>query len=203
MNVNILRLFYFIPTWVLFLLFRTIMILLGWLFVPIAALSNAHEIRESKIYKKRLVRAFKWKWIWSWGNEEEGIGWYTLKDSWPVWARIIYSECFRNPANNLRYVPFISLKIDSSKVRWIGSLGNYEDKLSKDQTKKYDSDKELFWSLTWQGWYSNIRVHFKFFGMRFRFWLGWKIYPEDKFGLPSYSHRNASAGFATQFKRID
>jgi len=186
------------------------MIVLGFLMVPLAVLFKAYGMRESKFYKDRIVRAFTSRIMWPWSNEEEGIGHYdtlnflglTIKFE-KISSKIVYSECIRNPANNLRFVPLISLKIDPTKVKFIGSFGSYKDNLPKEVVKKYDSNEELFWSLTWQGLYSNIRVHLKIFNWRFRFWLGWKIYPEDIYGLPSWSHRNVSAGFATQFKKIN
>ena len=184
-----------------FLAMRTILILIGWIVVPLAVLCRAYEVRPSRIYSDgRMVRAFTWKYIWLWGNEEEGIGWYGDYDSLAM--KIIYSECFRNPVNNLRYVPFFSLKIDPEGVKFVGSLGSHKDNLERHIVEKYDSDDEVFWSLTYQGLYSNIRVHFMFRNVRYRFWLGWKIYPEDIYGLPSWDHRRATAGFATQLKKI-
>jgi len=135
--------------------------------------------------------------MWLWGNEEEGIGYYGTSES--ISRRIIYSECFRNPVNNLRYIPLLSLKINPLKVRYIGSLGSH---LNPDEVKKYDLDEQDFWSLTWHGIYSNIRWQGSIFGQRYRIWLGWKIYPEDMYGIDEDSHRAASVGFATQFRRI-
>lgn len=197
-----MKFLFFITSWILFSILRTACILLGFFTIPVAVLFKAYKMRESKVYKGKIVRAFTWPFMWIWGNEEEGIGWYG-EATWPIWRKILYSECVRNPANNLRFVPGLSVKIDPSKVKWIGSLGNKDDNLSEEVVKKYDSDAEVFWSLTWQGLYSNIRVHFNYKGKRYRFWLGWKIYPQDIYGLPEWSHRKASAGFATQLKRID
>ncbi len=170
--------------------------------VPLAVVLKNTTIRESKIYPDRIVRAFKSKLFWIWGNEEEGIGYYGDPE-WSLAKRILYSEIIRNPANNLRFVKYISLKIDPDKVNFIGSLGTREDDLSDEVLKSYDDDKTLFWSLTWCGLYSNIRSHFKLLGRTYRFWLGWKIYPGDMNGVPEWDHRIARAGFATQFKRID
>jgi hypothetical protein len=167
--------------------------------VPIASLMGKYHTRESKIYENRLVRAFTQDFMWIWGNEEEGIGYYGSFKA--LVHKIIYSECFRNPVNNLRYVPILSFKINKEKVRFVGSLGNYGE-IDREEIKKYDSDDHNFWSLTYHGIYSNFRVHFEVKGVRYRFWIGWKIYPEDMYGLPEWSHRNASVGFATQLKKI-
>ena len=193
---------FFIATWCLFLLLRTSFIILGWILVPIAVLLKCYEMRNSSISNNKIIRAFTCKFMWPWGNEEEGIGVYG-DQSWSTQLRIVYSECLRNPANNLRYVPFLSLKIDPNLIDFTGSFGSKSDNLSKETIYKYDDNKELFWSLTCCGLYSNIRFHFKLLDARYRFWLGWKIHPEDMFGISETSHRYASAGFATQFKKIN
>ena len=105
----------FILTYILFLIIRTILIIIGWITVPIASLMGKYHTRESKIYENRLVRAFTQDFMWIWGNEEEGIGYYGSFKS--LVHKIIYSECFRNPVNNLRYVPILSFKINKEKVR--------------------------------------------------------------------------------------
>lgn len=201
-------------SWALFLVLRTAFITMGFVMVPAGVLSGV-EYRESKIYPGRQVLAFKHKMFWLWGNEEEGIGWYDrigiLNNSWlnltinlkhPV-LKILYSEIIRNPANNLRFVPVLSVKIDPARVRFIGSFGDLADNFTPDLAKRYDSDDETFWLFAWCGWYSNIRFHFDMFGKRRRLWLGWKVYAHDSYGIPDWDHRKASAGFATQFKRID
>lgn len=191
--------FIFFPiSWILFLTFRIVVILLGYIMVPIAVLLRCHHVRKSRIFKDRDIVAFKNDLFWLWGNEEEGIGWY---GSGSLSKRILYSEIIRNPANNLRYVPFISLKIIPNKVRWIGSLGNFNSRQGMNNVYEYDRDEVEFWSLVWCGLYSNFRVHFPLKGKRYRFWIGWKIYPEDMYGVKG--QRAMSAGFATQLKRID
>lgn len=197
--LNVLRALLFAPTWIGFLAIRTILIVIGFIVVPIAVLCRAYHVRQSTVYPERIVRAFTSKFMWLYGNEEEGIGYY---GEGSTAQKILYSECVRNPVNNLRYVPVASLKIDPSKVRFVGTLGDFEDNLPQDTVRKYDLDAENFWSLTWHGMYSNIRGHFKLGKTRYRFWLGWKIYPEDMYGIPADSHRAARVGFATQFKRI-
>lgn len=190
----------FLITYLVFLLLRSLLIILGYVMVPIAVSLKAYDYRESRIYKDRKILAFTHDIFWLWGNEEEGIGWYGDYDS--ISKKILYSEIIRNPVNNLRYVPFLSLKINPEKVKFYGSLGSYKDNLDRSTVEKYDSDNELFWSITWQGLYSNIRVHFNLLDSNYRFWLGWKIYPEDIYGLPDWDHRKATAGFSTQLKRI-
>jgi hypothetical protein len=177
--------------WLGFLILRTIFILLGYIMVPMAVLLDAYEMRESKIYKGRVIRAFTWKIMWPWGNEEEGIGWYGTGS---ISKKILYSECFRNPANNLRYVPILSLKIVPEKVKFKG-YPIYKD------IRDYDLDSKDFIYFAWHGVYSTLRIQRKMLGKRRRFWIGWKLYPEDIYGVTD--HRSASAGFATQLKVIE
>ena len=191
------RLIYFVPTWALFLALRTVAIVLGWLLVPIAAAARAYEPYNAPHWHEgtRVQYRFTWPFMWLWDNEEDGIADRTYWDAPNMFLAIVYWSALRNPANNLRYVPWLSVLIDSSKVKYIGSLPKTAS------LKDYDKDELTFWSLTWQGVYSNIRVHFKMGSKIYRFWLGWKIYPEDKV-YPVTGHRATGAGFATQFKRI-
>jgi hypothetical protein len=193
---------FFVASWIIYTLCNTVLIALGYIMVPIALMIKDNIIvRESRRYPGRMVKAFKYNIFWIWGNEEEGIGYYGDAD-WSEMRKIFYSEVIRNPTNNLRFVPIISVKIKPEKIRFIGSLGNLEDNLSDKTLDDYDDDKVMFWSLTWHGWYSNIRVHFMWLGRPWRFWLGWKLYPRDINGLPEWEHRRASAGFATQFRDL-
>lgn len=212
-------------SWILFSILRTILIVLGYIAVPIGLLTGT-KVRQSKIYIGKEVRVFCLPLVWLWGNEEEGLGWYdtitidfrlkikvfsfVLIDK-PIYkqikfksqtAKILYSECIRNPVNNLRFVPVLSVKIEPSKVKFIGSLGSSDDNLSEEVIRKYDDDKVDFWSFTWQGLYSNFRWQGPVRGVRKRFWIGHKLYPEDIYGVPEWDHRKARAGFATQYKSI-
>jgi hypothetical protein len=207
--------------WSGFLALRTALILIGWVVVPIAVHCGAVSMRLRELAGKDVeFWYFTWPWMFLWGNEEEGIAWY---GEGSVANRIIYSSCYRNPCNNLRYVPWLSLKIDPTAVRWLGSgvscinessnlilrvsqyykahifIANAKGTLG-DYLKTYDSDAHDFWYFAWHGHYSCYRRHFTVLGRRYRFWLGWKIYPQDIYGV--FDHRKESAGFATQFKRI-
>lgn len=191
-----------IPIWILFLVIRSSLIFLGYLMVPMAIIFSGYKTSPSMFYKNVYVRKWKCNLFWLWGNEEEGLGHYGNQD-WPLWLRILYSDVLRNPANNLRFVQYLSLKIDPDKVNFVGSFGSSDDHLSSDVLKKYDLDECDFWSFSWQGFYSNFRWQGNFLGLgRRRFWIGWKIYPGDILGIPSWDHRTVSAGFATQFKRL-
>lgn len=194
------RLIYSIPLWLLFITLRTILILIGWVVVPIAAFFELHEVK-SEMFNGSLVFRHHWSWriLWLWGNAEEGLSWYGDKD-WPLFFKIVYGQCWRNPVNNLRYVPLLSVKIDPSRVRFIGSLGDWDYKyLSEDAVRSYDRDDVSFWSYTWCGVYSNFRWQFMLGSKRYRLWIAWKILPSDIYGIND--HRKESAGFSTQLKR--
>ncbi len=187
--------------WVAFLILRTLLIFLGWLVVPIAVMCNAFSFRVRTLAGKPVhFWYFDWKWMWIWGNDEEGIAWYdtfTLGKKKIVFkslrAKIIYTSCFRNPANNLRYVPFLSCKIDPARVKWVGGPhglpASYDLKPGGPE-----------WFFCWCGWYSNFWLQFKMFQSVWRLWIGWKVFPYDVYGVTD--HRKTSAGFATQFKRL-
>jgi len=196
------RLVYSIPIYLTFILLRTFLIVLGYIVVPIAAALELYETKSDLLAGNIVFRQhWTWRILWLWGNDEDGISWYGDPE-WPNFVKIVYSQCWRNPANNLRYVPFLSVKIDPKRVRFIGSLGDWDYKyLSEDAVRNYDRDEVTFWSFTWCGFYSNFRWQFRLGGKVWRLWQGWKICPEDIYGVPESSHRFKSAGFATQFKR--
>jgi hypothetical protein len=188
------RLIWFLPMWFVFWILRLALILLGWVLIPLAVHARAYGYR-TRMLAGEIVPFFffTWKFMYIYSNDEEGIAWYG-DDDWSLDARIIYSSCYRNPVNNLRYVPYLSCKIDPRKVRYIGKP-HFQD------PRAYDSDELNFWYFCWHGLYGNFRWHFTFREKRFRAWAGHKIYPGDVYGV--FDHRAKSAGFGSQFKRIE
>jgi hypothetical protein len=217
-------------------LLRILLLLLGKVLVPFAVSRRAYAVKDRVLYTGEVVPHyyFTWRLMWLWDNDEEGIAWYVADDGDPndIPARILYSAK-RNPVNNLRYVPYLSLKIDPKKVRFTGSGVDCTDERMQEVlldpkfdysplVEAYDDDAIDSESFTWCGIYSNYRVHFtvkqrrfyphleraiKFIfredltiAGRYRFWIGWKIYPEDIYGVTD--HRKESAGFGSQFKKI-
>lgn len=178
------------------------MILLGWVLIPPQALLYKWLAKERKSYEfNKTVLAWRIPLMYPWGNEEDGIVNGEEFIDWPKWFRIIYWSAVRNPANNLRFIPILNVKIVPEKVKYKGAFKGL-DPNHVVTLKDFDDDTKRFWYLCWQGPYSNIRFHFKMFGKIWRFWIGWKIYPEDQDGIPEWSHRKNGAGFALQFKRI-
>lgn len=195
----------FILTWILFLLFRTVFILLGLVIVPILSILNEYttKIELSRINGRAIVN-WKWKLFYIWSNDEDGVIAGSELIGYPAWIRMIYWSAIRNPANNLRFIRGLSCPIIADKVKY-----NYSEiKLIDDSEPylinlyMYDRDNYRFITLTWINYYSNLRIQFKMFNRIWRFWIGWKIYPHDSIEISEHDYRRFGAGFATQFKRV-
>jgi hypothetical protein len=142
--------------------------------------------------------------MYPWNNQEDGILAGSEFKTSPDWIRIIYWSALRNPANNLRFVKYITCKIESDKVRYILSEAkDISGNVIKNPTlRDYDRDDLRYVTLIWQGIYSNLRIQFKMNGKIWRTWIGWKIYAHDSLGISPADYRYHGAGFATQFKRV-
>ena len=209
------RLIYSIPIWIFFLVLTTILNIIGWIVVPIAALCKAYVKTDDNLSKPNdgPIYHFTWKFMKLWDNWEDGIANRNYYKAPNMFLQIVYWSCLRNPTNNLRAVPVLSLKINPEKVRFTGSITVYEDKLGncmegspydnafKADTYLYDT-KIPQWFYCWCGLYSNFYWQFNLFGKLRRFWIGHKIMPRDIYGIPEASHRYKLAGFAIQFKAV-
>lgn len=199
------RLLYFIPIWLLFFLLRSVIIALGLIVIPPLAILHKYTTKtEISIINGRQILNWKYKLFWLWSNQEDGILAGLELIGYPKFIRIIYWSAIRNPANNLRFVKGLSVKLEPSKIRYLATTP--VNILGHDYgfTDLYtlDTDQYRFVYLCWQGIYSNLRIQFKLFGKIWRFWIGWKIYPHDSLGINPNDYRAKGAGFATQFKRI-
>lgn len=199
-----LTLLYFIPTYLIFLALRTILITVGFILVPIMAAFHEHTtVKTISVVNGREIRSWKHKFMYIWDNFEDGLmGASEYKDK-STFIRIVYWN-FRNPANNMRTISYLSCKINPSKIKYI--LSEAKDINGKVLTtptlRDYDRDDLRYTTLIWQGIYSNLRVQFKMNGKIWRFWIGWKVYAHDKLGISPADYRYHGAGFATQFKRV-
>lgn len=198
------RLAYSIPLWLVYTLVYAVLIAIGWVLIPIAALFRAYDYGQAST---GLMYHFTWPFMWLWDNYEDGIAaGRQYKDCGPVWKQIIYWSCIRNPVNNLRIVPYLSCIIDSTRVNYIGEVELFKAKSPQDDKRiyilrKFDT-KVPQWFFAWQGLYSNFYWQFVLRGTLRRFWIGWKIYPIDVCGLSENSYRKHGAGFALQFKVV-
>lgn len=220
-----LRISWGVLSWVLFeCLVNIPCILLGWVLVPVMAAFKQYKHQTSfKLFDGTVVEHSKstihWKhrWMYIWDNYEDGIDCDTYYKSNSTFKRIVAWSANRNPANNLRTVPVLSCNVHPDQVRFIGSKMNWTNVGTKEFTwlhhpgniltarfKKFvlDYDTNIpMWYFCWMGAYSNFRIQFKFRGDLYRFWVGWKLYPDDIYQT-EFGYRKYGAGFATQFKRL-
>lgn len=199
--------FIFFLTYVFMFTFNTVFTILGYVTIPPMALLHKYTTTTaiSKINGREIL-VWKYKLMWIWGNDEDGlIGASEFKDS-TIFVRIVYWCMWRNPANNIRFIPYLSVKPIPEKIQFkvFGKILDFDgNKVELDANYRIlDDDKYRFTTLTWQGYYSNIRIQFKLINRIWRFWIGFKLYPEDKFGLWELDYRKYGAGFARQLKRI-
>lgn len=174
--------------------------------LPLAAL-NWWQAGESHIWpeRKHPLNIDYWcppvpylHWLfWLWGNEEDGVTgpeWWKVRTGvaspfrlvapWHVQAWSAYRwSALRNPVNNMRFVPWINPVIEPAGIR----------------SRTWNPiDKPWLVVLTWQGPYAGLRIHCH----GWRFWLGWKLKPEDARGVPDTDMRKPRCGFAMQCKRV-
>jgi hypothetical protein len=206
---TMLRLIYFIPSWLLFLLLRIFFILLGFVFVPIALLFRQYDLKKSPYYDKDVWQ-FRWRVMKPWQNFEDGFHCTTYFDHGFCLTALRWT-LVRNPANGLRFMPSLSCRVEPAQIRFVGSILNCPDAdwnwllvtqpdLYKTRIMQYDT-KTPQWFLCWQGWYSCIYI--QYFDRNLvlkRFWIGWKVFPTDVYGVTEY--RKFGAGFATQWKVV-
>ena len=185
------RIIWMFPTWILFIFLIALpMMIIGWIIIPIAGLSGAYKL--ARINNKDIYH-FTWRFMFPWDNHEDGIANNTYIKFESMFMRIIYWSCLRNPINNLRITPYLSCKIKSEKVKFIGSL---------DDINKYDTQIPQ-WFLAWQGIYSNLFWQFNINNNLYRFWAGnAKIYPTDINGIKIESYRYLGAGWVLQLKKL-
>lgn len=143
-------------------------------------------------HKPDLITVWRGGWLtWLWSNEEDGLFpfWWVFERH-PTWhaSRLAYVwAALRNPSNNLRFVPFINPVIDPPRVRFRYFLAG---------------KKRGRITFTWQGPYAGLMWNPTFGGRMYRFWLGWKLKPEDMKGVADDDMRKPRCGWAIQFKRI-
>jgi hypothetical protein len=201
----------FIFSWILFFIFNTLTIIVGWILIPLMALLWKYTTKtETSIINGKQILNWKHRFMWLYSNQEDGImGASEYKDR-SNFIRIVYWSALRNPSNNMRFIKALTCQLNPKEIKFRGTHPKdingtkYQIMLenNKDLLYTYDSDMFRFISLTWQGMYSNLRIQFKMFDKIWRFWIGWKIYPHDTLGISPNDYRRYGAGFAMQFKKI-
>lgn len=197
-----------IPSWLLMVVLRLILICLGWVVVPVAVLCRAHKtyVTTSIYGEEREQTSFTWSWMWLWDNNEDGCAaGRQYRDMGSLGLQIIYWSCLRNPVNNLRFVPYLSCDIMPNRVRFIGSFGEWLGETysavlhAPESVRQYDT-KVPQWFICWHGLYSCWYWSFVWRGQLRRLWIGWKIKPTDIYGVTTY--RVEGAGYTSQFKVV-
>jgi len=156
----------------------------GAVVVPLLAAAHAWTLRPSSRYRDRLVYVWRGGALtWLWGNEEDGVTgaeWYRIAHAKWSHARLARNWYFRNPVNNLRYAPWITCKLDASKIRFKGTADS--------------AAGEPGWFLCWQGIYANFYYARRIGKKLFYFRIGWKTEPKDARGIAADDYRAGHAG---------
>ncbi len=174
---------------------KLILVLLGTFFIAVAALSKAYVKVSDNLSKPNdgPIYAFTWKIMRPWGNHTDGIANRNYKQFDSMFWQIMYWSAWRNPANGLRTMPVLSVLIDQEKIHAKGSDRNIH---------KY-KDRTPHWFVCWHGIYSCLFIQFYIYpGHMRRLWIGWKLLPQDCYGVKDDDYRKQGAAFTTQFKRI-
>lgn len=174
-----------ILVWLLFVIIRVVVAILGAVIIPVAVLFGAYDVRTSPFYERDLT-LFTWPIMAPFQNYEDGIDAGLELPNAPKWLRIIVWSAFRNPTNGFRWTPIVGSKYNQSKLKYVTypkisdtyrALWDLEEGVSHDQ----------FFYLCYQGIYGNMKFQFVFFGYKVSFWWGnSKLYPSGKFIIPHY-----------------
>lgn len=173
------------------LAFGAVAWLVGLVLIPAMSLAEAWVDRPSRFPRWGTIRAWKGGWVtWLWGNEEDGVTgakWYRdLHSDWSDRKRAIFWSTFRNPSNNMRFIPLINPTLRPERIRFKAWTG-----------------RRLASDYTWIGVHAGFRAFIKIAGKTYRFWIGWKLKPEDRFGLEAWDYRSSGCGFCLQFKQSE
>lgn len=177
--------------------------------MPIAAAANAYHAVNSTdgSGKPQIEYHFNWRFMFLWDNYEDGIA--AGEQYWKApnrFIQIVYWSCLRNPVNNLRIVPFLSVKINPDNVKFIGKVDGLRWNLTEEDKDQHKVLIQMFdtkvpqWYYARDGLYSTFYIQFNALGHLRRFWIGWKIYPTDVYGVTPY--RKHGAGFTSQLKVV-
>ena len=168
--------------------------------LPVCAwLAYTRNWRLTRSYRNpdRFIAVWRPRWAWVWSNNEDGVtghpGWQDRYASSDRLGTFIWSA-LRNPSNNLRFVPFLSLVIDPSRI---GYVGNDDDPPKR--LEEYPPVGDVKWSFVWQLPYAGFVYRRQLTATRhFQVRLGWKLLPKDRNGVADDDYRKLRCGFGTQ-----
>lgn len=189
-----LRILLSIPLWLLRLAVLLFFAIVGLPIIGVLAWQGWCWPTQSPRFERVVLQFPLIAWLWC--NFEDGVDglrggdpaqqWWADKTAdWSPIRRIFIWSALRNPADSLRWVPVLNPKIDPARVRFIGM-------------DREPAEGEGGWYFAWQGPYSSLRYETK----RYRAWIGWKLKPEDRFGLALDDVRAIRCDFACQLKRV-
>lgn len=102
-------------------IFRLFFIVTGWFIVPIGLIFERDDVSRSD---GRAIKNLP-KWLWIYGNDHDGTtgdkrGWWDENAPFGLgenhWFSKWWWTALRNPANNLRHVPFFSAPVRDADV---------------------------------------------------------------------------------------
>lgn len=174
---------------------------LGWFVCSYCLLTNKVQVRVSQKYEARVITAWRPGWAWVWGNEEDGIWgdykWRTRFAATPRLGALLWC-CWRNPSNNFRFVPGLTIDIEPHRI---GFIGNHDYPSERRELNNQPPRGDIKWAFTWHGWYTGFVWRMQLAAQRhFQIRLGWKLLPKDRFGVSDY--RAAGCGFGAQIHWI-
>lgn len=196
-----------VPLWLAYSSVAFVLWILGVPLVFALSRCRAWTPQRSGVYAdQRIVQAWRGGWLtWIWGNSEDGVTgalWYRQRE----YAKgkgdrtvALNWSAFRNPTNNLRFVPVVNPRIEPSRVRAITSYDPEEFANVEDAAKASGLYQYAF---TWQGVFAGLALIVPARGEYFRVWWGWKLRPRDRLGVDPSDYRFPRCGFATQLKRV-
>lgn len=157
-----------------------------------------HEVDSP--YFSKTVLAWRGGWLtWIFGNLEDGVtgpGWFHAEHQSKSdrWLAFIWSA-WRNPTNNLRFVPLLSFVIDPDRIQFVGNADDPADHIDG-----YEPGQRVQWAYTWQGAYAGLVWRWQITPERHaQIRIGWKLLPRDRFGLPDWDFRRVRCPFGIQF----
>jgi hypothetical protein len=191
-----LRILLSIPFWLVRVVLLLILAALGVPIVWLLAKHGMSRLTRSTRFD-RVVLQFP-PMFWLYCNFEDGVDglrggdsaqhwWADKTATWSHRKRIFVWSAFRNPVDSLRWVPLLNPQLESSRVRFIG--------MDHEPAKG-----ECGWYYAWLSGTPYSCIRFERYG--FRFFLGWKLHPEDRNGLHPGDARAIRCDFAAQLKRV-
>jgi len=191
-----LRVILSIPVWLLRLAMMLLLAILGLPIIYVLAWQGWCWPTHSKRFDRMLLQFPLIAWPYC--NYEDGVDglrggdpaqqWWADKTAgWSPIRRIFIWSALRNPVDSLRWVPVLNPVLTPAHLRSIG-------------TDHEPAKGENGWYFAWLAGtpYSCIRVE----RWGWRFWLGWKLKPEDRNGLSPGDVRAIRCDFACQLKRV-